>query len=501
MFLNKKIKVNYVLIIILILALFLRIHRINHTFVKNHDGWNGSFYSLIAENYLSIGFFKLRFAPHLWISADKLQYYLHHPPLVGLLTSIMFKIFGKAEWSARIPFLFSSLVNIVLIYMLAKKMFNKNIGFLAAFLFSLVPMASFYDLMVDPQGSLILTFILLMSYSYYLFLKGEKKYFKWLIISFAVSVIIDWGSYLFLIILSLHYFLYKRRFSKEFFLLFSLPLIFLSIFVVYSLMITGSIEGAGLFQTLIYSFFTKEPEMPENFLVKTYYYYPFSIEGYIKRILEYWLLLYTPPLLILSLLWLFSLSTNFFRKKNINLEDQMIILFFIFGLSYIIILKNAAYYHDYNSYYLLPFFTISSSIVLFKLVMMTNNKKLKTIIIVLFLIFTSIFSIKTLLQYSFFEEGEEFYKIGKFLRENTNHNEKIIFSGTFTPQLNYYSERRIEYGVTHPQHVIDLAESDNNFKFYVRYTPIELLTKEQEEKFKNYENFRFNGVFNVFYLS
>ena len=133
--------------------------------------------------------------------------------------------------------------------------------------------------------------------------------------------------------------------------------------------------------------------------------------------------------------------------------------------------------------------------------MMTNDRKLKTIITVLFLMFTSIFSVKTLLEYSFFEEGEEFSKLGKFLRENTNHNEKIIFSGTFAPQLNYYSERKIEYGVTHPQHVIDLAESDNNFKFYVRYTPIELLTKEQEEKFKNYENFKFNGVFNVFYLS
>jgi hypothetical protein len=129
-----------------------------------------------------------------------------------------------------------------------------------------------------------------------------------------------------------------------------------------------------------------------------------------------------------------------------------------------------------------------------------KRKTLKILILVLFLSLVSVLSVKNLLDYSSVTDGQEFYKLGMFLKDNTNHNERIVFSGTFAPQLNYYSERKIEYGVTHPQHVIDLAESGDGYKFYVRYTPIEPLTEEQVEKFQSYQSFTFDE-FIVFLLN
>lgn len=161
---NNKI-VSILILLILILGAFLRIHELgveNLRFdeVTNVDrATRGLSYLFIGDDTGPLYYFILRF----WIM-----------------------VFGTAEASLRMPSVLFSLGSLILLYKIAAKLFDKNVGLISMFLFSISPFHIFYSQDVS-QYSL---FVLLSLCSVWLFIKMSDKPTNLLMISFILSNIL-----------------------------------------------------------------------------------------------------------------------------------------------------------------------------------------------------------------------------------------------------------------------------------------------------------------------
>jgi 4-amino-4-deoxy-L-arabinose transferase-like glycosyltransferase len=63
--------------------------------------------------------------------------WLHKQPFTLWLISISIKVFGIHAWAIRIPSLVLSTIGVKLVYDIAKHLYDRNVGFIAAFLFSI----------------------------------------------------------------------------------------------------------------------------------------------------------------------------------------------------------------------------------------------------------------------------------------------------------------------------------------------------------------------------
>jgi len=123
---------------------------------SDHDTAN---FSIYARNHVQRGWLGTRFGQVDSLGQtppEELGYFEHHPPLVALLTSVSFSLFGISEAAARaLPILLSS-ASCAVLFVLARSMIGGAWGLLAALLFALCPGAISYGQMLNPQAFVML---------------------------------------------------------------------------------------------------------------------------------------------------------------------------------------------------------------------------------------------------------------------------------------------------------------------------------------------------------
>src|SRR3990167_9954716 len=95
----KKLKENFFVITILVLAAALLSVNLDKPFIGHHD-WNGAWYSNFARNFMRYGLWQTKFGQVMnydLISPNEFQYFTHYPPLLPIFMYISFKIFGVHE--------------------------------------------------------------------------------------------------------------------------------------------------------------------------------------------------------------------------------------------------------------------------------------------------------------------------------------------------------------------------------------------------------------------
>ncbi len=133
--------------------------RFRHGFL----GANAARYSLAGRNYVRNGFAATSLAPDFTPGdpGDRPRaLYLHHPPLVPILLGLSFLCFGETETAATVPFHLVGLAVLLLLFLLARRLVAGVGGAAAAALAGVVPMTGFYGGHVDPQGPLLVLFLL-----------------------------------------------------------------------------------------------------------------------------------------------------------------------------------------------------------------------------------------------------------------------------------------------------------------------------------------------------
>lgn len=106
-----------------------------------HD-FNNVQYGTMAKNYNQYGIWQLKFGQvmgkiHGNVSDNK-SFYTSYLPLLPLMIAGSFSIFGVHEWSERLIPLIFSIVGIVGLFLLCKKLWGPKAAFLASFFYILI---------------------------------------------------------------------------------------------------------------------------------------------------------------------------------------------------------------------------------------------------------------------------------------------------------------------------------------------------------------------------
>src|SRR3989344_6292182 len=289
--------------LIFLVSIFSIGQNLGKPFWGEHD-WNGVRYGNIARNFLRYGILDLKFAqvensgP---LEDQQFVYYTHYPPLLPILISLSYKIFGVSEFSTRIvPTIFTAGA-ISLIFLIGSTLFSKRIGLLASLFSILIPMTLYFGKNASHEP-IALFFILLSFYGFILYKRKVMYSLALFIIGIIFAEMSAWAGYFLIPAITLVA-IFKKSIKE---IKFILPFWFLSIFlflihlgVVY--LATGTSFGGGLFDALLYRSGIAINLAPEGF----------DLIGYLQRIRLWFFIIFSATLTIISLCWVIK---GFIRK-------------------------------------------------------------------------------------------------------------------------------------------------------------------------------------------
>lgn len=166
---------------------------------------NGACWSQSAHNTLRAGLLTTAGVPSAFyfgplpIPSDR--YYTHHPPLLSLLLTGMFAVFGERESVARILPITCSLVSVVLLWLLVKSCTNGRTASFSALCFAAMPMELRYGRMVNFEP---VNLVWMLSGLLCLRLWEQTHQRRWHLLilgSLFLSLWTAWLGYLFVLVL------------------------------------------------------------------------------------------------------------------------------------------------------------------------------------------------------------------------------------------------------------------------------------------------------------
>src|SRR3990167_3915234 len=355
----KKLKENFFVITILVLAAALLSVNLDKPFIGHHD-WNGAWYSNFARNFVKYGLWQTKFGSVMnidYVGSDNFRYFSHYPPLLPILIFFSFKIFGIYELSARIVPLIFSLGTIILIYWMGIKFFNKQVAILASAISTVLPIVIYFGKM-PVQEVLVIAPVLLSVVFYFNYFENHNQMnlFK-LILSLVFSHLINWPGYYITPLFFFHYMIFARH-KNKFRLALIFPLISLLMFclhIAHVIWLTGKPFGGGLIDVFLYRL---------NFAEQPLGYTTFN---FLKQQIRLLAVYFTRPVLLLTLATFVWMIFQF-RSRHYSKKFQLLVILAIFGVTHNLVFRNMAFIHDYMIIYLWPFMAIAAAFGFFVIV-------------------------------------------------------------------------------------------------------------------------------------
>ncbi|MFH1849809.1 MAG: glycosyltransferase family 39 protein [archaeon] len=410
------------LAIVLVLGFAARLEGISEPWAGGHHGYNGALYSTVARNYLRHGYLALGFAP-VTDPVDMKKLYLHHPPMLGIMLSFVYSVFGVHEWAARLMMAVFSVANVALVFLIARRLYDNTAGLYASVFASFFPMSVFYGTMVDVQGSMAMFFILAMALSYLKWLGG--KHIGWMIALFVLGSLVEWGIYYAVLFLVIDAMIENRVRFWGILVLPGVAVGMLMLFFAYTWVLTGSVSGGGLIGTAV--------QAVSGGVNGSGYERSFGIVDFIIREFQRIVSYFTWIGAGLFMAFLFMPS----RKRS----DRFALLMVLFGLSYVFLIINAAWVHDYNLYYLMPGLALASGRVMGSL---HRQGRMAALCITGLFILMSIANVSEARK---MHDGTLFFELGMYINENTEPGQTVMVSIDYHPEISYYADRTVVYGV------------------------------------------------------
>lgn len=452
-----KHKITYIILFAFVLLLF----NINKPFIGHHD-WNGAFWGNITRNYLY--YISRTVGNPGWIETDnvnpgKLIFFYHYTPLMPVLFTIFSFVFGLSETSLRLVTVLLSLLMVYYIYKIGKHLYCERAGLIASMFAIVTPMFLYFGKLPDHEP-ILTPFCTAAFYHYLLLEKKDRRNTVLFYLFLFLSLMESWGGFFFLVMIILHWIIFRRSKINQVFLM-----IFLAIFVIgfhFSLIVIN--YGTGyLIEFLKYGLIRMDLGK-ENTIVS------FSPKQFIETEARYIVIYFTRILVILSGLWFIRLLM-LIKKKADNQEITLIFLF-LYGAVFILVFRNLAFIHDYKLYLLLPFISLSSAITVDVLInKLINPKIIKNIIIIIVLLGVFLERrdyLKSLITSSFDKAG---YDLGKIINVKVLPREKVLISSVefdsfYGHFMRYYANREI---TVKDLTLIEFQREKENYQSKYRY--------------------------------
>jgi 4-amino-4-deoxy-L-arabinose transferase-like glycosyltransferase len=114
---------------------------------------------------------------YYWVWSKNLQLsYFDHPPMVAYLIRL-FTLFSDSEWTIRLVSVTAISAAAWMIYLLARKMFSKQVAELSLILFLFIPLVQINYQVVTPDVPLLLFWTITLYFAYGAIFEAKKSFF------------------------------------------------------------------------------------------------------------------------------------------------------------------------------------------------------------------------------------------------------------------------------------------------------------------------------------
>lgn len=206
--------------LILILALALRLYKINRPIADWHS-WRQADTAAVARNFIKEGFNPLiPTFDDMSTQANGIdnpnRYRFVEAPIYNSIIAGVWALTGVDSTSARLTTVFMTLISTALIYLIVRRFSPTRVAALASLFFATIPYNVFYSSTILP-GPFMVTCVLGMYYAFILYIEKERL---WLLLtsSFLGSIaLLSWpiAAFFFLPVLYLTLDKYKLKFFKK----------------------------------------------------------------------------------------------------------------------------------------------------------------------------------------------------------------------------------------------------------------------------------------------
>ncbi|MDP7260475.1 MAG: glycosyltransferase family 39 protein [archaeon] len=459
---KKNRKIYAALFLILLFGMYLRVYHIDYPTIGYHN-WKESHYLAESRNFAEDGFFNHGFFVPEWDALrsfdDPTGAHSDTFPVISILIAIAFKIFGPHLWVARLVGIIFSLGTVLMMFLLSRELFKRDdIAIIAAALTAINPLFVFFShnvQLINPG-----VFFMLSSAYFYVRWRDSDKNSH--LISTAVFLsLAGLTKYTFLVI-AIPFaltFPYKKllklnksqikAYSASFAAMLTIPAWFL-----YSKTIVQA-EGTALAigEMNIWAFLTPGwwksvwPFLSDNYTVIGFW---FAIAGIVMLVTFY--------------------------NSNKKFAELFLLSYSAALIPFIMIMSNKLKGHSYHQFPIAPIIILTmsyfilvvsqTSIGLFK-VKAEKKEILKWIVIlVLFIVLLSPSMDAKNKQFD-----TQFFGLdiaGDYIRENSEVNEKVIFSGGQSFGFLWNADRKAYYSTDLKLDILKEAE-ENGVRWIFMY--------------------------------
>jgi 4-amino-4-deoxy-L-arabinose transferase-like glycosyltransferase len=385
------------------------------------------------------------------------------PIALPVFAAIFFKI-GLGEFSIRFIWVILSVFNLIFIYLIGKNLFNKNVGLIASFLFSILYLDLFYTsrLLVDVPQIFFISLAAFLFTEVYFNNKNKKLIYCILPVLF-LGVLFRFTVGIFAIVLLI--FLFSAKGLKilkerEWYLSLGAGILTFIPYMIYSQINFGNPLQAFYF-VLFGGAEGQRAANPVSVLFEYIKYFP----NYTNIVLFFLFLIGAGVILFNFVIGIDKIKTNKFVQRNYLLLIWILIPLLFFGL-YI------NHFEDRYIFMIFPAVSIISSFIIVEIFKFIRkyNVAFAVLIIALLLIFAAYTDLQRsdILIKSKLTSYEDFKDAGIYIKENSNLNDSVFSGGV--PQITYYSERNT---YPFPERFEDFAS--NISKLNVKYLVVSVL--------------------------
>lgn len=365
---QKLLKSNYLFLIPVIAAFLVLSININKPLSGHHD-FVPAFNGVIAQNYLKHGLWDLKLG-QVTTQIDRADqigsFYTHYLPTYPLLLALLFFLFGDSEIVVRLLPIFFSLISVLSLFLITKKLWTSNIALLVSLFFIFNPMFIYFG-KISGIEPVIISMILLSFYFYIRWIdSGNKRDLIWGLVFCFSGGVFGWQMNYLLGVIFIYSLLIKKLNLKI--LLFAAILLFTFLLqFIHAYILTGNI----LDKELIDSFKSRVTETNLSFGGMD-----FNFISYIKQEIGVLQAYFTRILIGLSIIYILA-NLNF----RLDRKKAVVISLMALGLGHPIIFSRYVFIHDYLNIYLLPFLALAGGLGLIQIISWFKKLRLNSILI------------------------------------------------------------------------------------------------------------------------
>lgn len=437
-------KINLHLCLILVMAAGVLLYKSNKPFFGHHD-WNSVVYSNIARNYLRYGYLLTKFGQvrnHDYASISEFNYLTHYPPLLPILISLSFQLFGITEIAARLVPISISVIMVALLYMIGREIYGEAVGLIAALLTILTPLYLYYG-KLPVHDTVVPAFSLLAFWGYLHFNRiGKFRYYLLMVIGIILGGLLNWTGYYIVPAILLHQFIFTHKRHSRLPIIALVPMcIFLfSLHLLHIKILTGDFLGGGLSRIFM--------ERANPYLTANVYH--FSWRKYIGQEIQFLRIYFTNIVILAILFWFLKQIKQLRSDKRSHLDGYLIVLL-IYGMIHLIIFPQLVFIHDYMIYYLLPFMVLAAASTIDKVIKLIPSWRFQSVvftILILMMASERLSFTKALLDTDMNRKG---VTVAKFINQKTKSGDQafigsLSYKEFYEVFIGFYADRRVGYG-------------------------------------------------------